>query len=238
MEKVSVIIPTYNRFNFLLNTLDSVKKQTYTNLEIIVINDASTQNEYYTYDWEANGIIIIHLEENSKKKFGFACPGGYQRNFGIDIATGKYIAFCDDDDIWFPDKLELQINAMKSTGCKMSSTNGLLGNGPYDANKLYDNYSQKHFTFIQNKYKAKGSNLLDNAYPNIWNRDFLSIHNSMVCSSVVLDREIIDLTGRFIIDRTAEDYEYWLRALKYTDSVYVDDICFYYDNGHGFGQQY
>lgn len=104
-ELVSVIIPTYNRFTYLLNTIESIKNQTYKNIEIIVVNDRSTQKEYYEYDW--NGVTVIHLEKNSKDIFGFACPGGYQRNYGINIASGKYIAFCDDDDIWFPTKLEI-----------------------------------------------------------------------------------------------------------------------------------
>ena len=68
MDKVSVIIPTYNRFKYLLNTIESVKKQTYTNLEIIVINDKSTQKEYYEYDWNSNNIKIIHLEKNREDK--------------------------------------------------------------------------------------------------------------------------------------------------------------------------
>ena len=68
MEKVSVIIPSFNRFKYLLNTIESVKKQTYTNLEIIVINDTSTQKEYYDYDWNANDITIIHLDKNSWEK--------------------------------------------------------------------------------------------------------------------------------------------------------------------------
>ena len=50
--------------------------------------------------------------------------------------------------------------------------------------------------------------------------------------------DIINKVGKFIIARTAEDYEYWLRALKHTDSIYVEDICFYYDDGHGDGQKY
>jgi len=127
MEKVSIIVPTY-RFKYLMNTIESIKKQTYKNLEIIVINDRSTQEEYYNYDWDANDILITHLEQNSKQKFGYPCSG-YVRNKGIEISTGKYIAFCDDDDIWFPKKIELQINAMKKSGCKMSSTDGLAGNG-------------------------------------------------------------------------------------------------------------
>ena len=62
MEKVSVIIPTFNRFKYLLNTIESVKNQTYTNLEIIVINDRSSQPEYYNYDWKANNILLFGSE--------------------------------------------------------------------------------------------------------------------------------------------------------------------------------
>jgi glycosyltransferase involved in cell wall biosynthesis len=239
MEKVTVIIPTYNRFNYLMNTIKSVKEQTYTNIEIIVVNDCSTQKDYYEYNWEENGISIIHLEENSKKIFGFACPGGYQRNFGIAISTGTYIAFCDDDDIWFEKKLELQIDAMEKTGCKMSSTDGLIGNGVYNINKSYQKYNAEHyFSTLKGIYKGNNSSLMDNGFPNIWDLNFSKIHNCMICSSVIIKKDIIDKTGKFIIDRSGEDYEYWLRALKYTDSVYVPEICFYYDASHGGGQNY
>lgn len=240
MEKVSVIIPTFNRFKYLLNTIDSIKNQTYKNIEIIVVNDRSTQQEYYNYDWNLNNIIVIHLDQNSKQTFGFACPGGYQRNFGIEKSNGKYIAFCDDDDIWFPKKLELQINAMKQTGCKMSSTDGLIGNGCYNINKKYKKFNAEHYyTYLKDKYTIKNRNFLENGFlPKIWTLEFLKINNSMICSSVILDREIIDKVGKFIIARESEDYDYWLRALKYTNSVYVSDICFYYDSGHGDGQNY
>jgi glycosyltransferase involved in cell wall biosynthesis len=60
MDKVSVIIPTYNRFEYLLRTIKSVIEQTYSNLEIIIVNDCSTQKEYYEYDWNTHNIIIIH----------------------------------------------------------------------------------------------------------------------------------------------------------------------------------
>ena len=235
MEKVSVIIPTYNRFKYLLNTIESVKNQTYSNLEIIVVNDRSTEKEYYEYDWNGNNIIIIHLDQNSKQKFGFACPGGYQRNFGIEKSTGKYIAFCDDDDIWFPKKLELQINAMKKSGCKMSSTDGLIGNGCYNEDIKYKKYNAEHYyTDLQNIYRMQGSNLLETGFPEIWTLEFMKIHNCMICSSVVLDKEIINKVGKFIVARTSEDYEYWLRALQHTNSIYVKDICFYYDRSPSF----
>ena len=62
MEKVSVIIPTYNRFKFLLRTIDSIKKQTYKNIEIIIVNDRSTEKEYYEHKFDSDIIII-----NNKK---------------------------------------------------------------------------------------------------------------------------------------------------------------------------
>ena len=142
MDKVSVIIPTYNRFKYLLNTIKSVNEQTYSNIEIIVINDKSTQMEYYNYDWASSNVKIIHLGQNSKDIFGYACSG-FVRNKGIEISSGKYIAFCDDDDIWFPNKIEIQIKAMQETCCKMSSTDGLIGNGMFNPTKSYKKFKKR-----------------------------------------------------------------------------------------------
>jgi len=237
MEKISIIIPTYNRFHFLLNTIEYCKKQTYPNTEIIVINDCSTQKEYYEHDW--GDVIIIHLKENSKTTFGHSCPGGYQRNFGIDIASGKYIAFCDDDDIWLPNKLELQIQAMQKHNCKMSSTDGLIGKGVYDPNKNYRKYNSEHyFGVLKNIYKKKGSDALDNDFPDVWDLKFANIHNCFICSSVIIHIDVINQVGHFVISRHADDYQYWKRALQFTNSAYVKDICFYYDAGHGNGKEY
>ena len=100
------------------------------------MNDGSSQKEYYEYNWKDNDIVIIHLEQNTKNTLGFACAR-FVRNKGIEKSSGKYIAFCDDDDIWFPSKIELQLNAMNKTGCKMSSTDGLIGVGVYNNNNFY-----------------------------------------------------------------------------------------------------
>ena len=241
-ELVSVIIPTYNRFNYLLNTIDYVKSQTYKNIEIIVVNDCSTQKEYYEYDWGKEGVVMINLPENSKKKFGFSCAGGGDaRNIGIEKSSGDYVAFCDDDDIWLPNKIELQLQGMKKTGCKMSSTDGFIGNGVYDSKKKYKKYNEEHFyEILKNIYRRRRKlNLFLNAFEKgIWNRHFLTIHNCMICSSVIISKEIIDKTGKFIIAKNSEDYQYWLRALEHTDSVYIKEPCFYYDSGHGDGQNY
>lgn len=239
MEKVTAIIPTFNRFKYLMNTIKSIKEQTYPNMEIIVVNDCSTEKEYYEYNWEENGVTILHLEENSKKIFGFACAG-YVRNKGIEKSSGKYIAFCDDDDIWFPRKIELQVNAMIETGCKMSSTDGFIGSGVYNASQKYTIYNAENFyNTLQNIYRSKGSNVLDNGFPRIWNLEFLKIHNCVICSSALVEKEILEKINKIeCMKNGEEDYNCWLKVLEHTNSVYVQDICFYYDTGHGYGQNY
>ena len=235
MDKVSVVIPTYNRFKYLLNAIASVKSQTYQNIEIIVVNDCSTEKEYYEYDFEGNGVKIIHLEKNSRSIFGFACPG-VTRSHGIQLATGKYIAFLDDDDIWFPNKLDLQIKAMNETGCEMSCTDGLIGCGQYNPNNKYLKYNaEQNFDYLQNMYQENG---YERGFPKIWDLKYLKIHNCCICSSVILTKDVCNKVGNFVIGSHAEDYDYWLKALEHTNCVYLDDVCFYYDGNHGDGQNY
>ena len=68
-ELVSVIIPTYNRYDYLLKTLESVRNQTYKNIEIIIVNDGSKQEEYYKNKFE--GCIVINMDKSSKDRFGY-----------------------------------------------------------------------------------------------------------------------------------------------------------------------
>jgi len=237
VELVSVIIPSFNRFKFLMNAIKSIKSQTYSNIEIIVINDCSSEKEYYEYDWENNGINIIHLETNSREIFGYICVG-YVRNMGINKASGKYIAFCDDDDVWLSNKLELQINAMVHTGCKMSSTEGFFGYGIYDSDKSYSKYnSEAHIDILKNVYKD--TNFLDNGFPEIWTKDFIKIHNCVICSSVVIDKCLLNNINNMrrisIAALIPEDYDCWIRATEYTNLAYIKEPCVYYDGDHGYG---
>jgi glycosyltransferase involved in cell wall biosynthesis len=230
IDLVSVIIPTYNRYDQLIHTIKSIKSQTHNNIEIIIINDRSTDQRYYKHDWNSENIIIVHLDKNSKEIYGFGCP---QRNIGLSIAKGKYIAFCDDDDIWFPKKLEIQITKMKETNCKMSCTDSLIGYGLYDEHKNYKIYLGEHFyEILKTIYLKKGSNYLQNGFPIIWDLNFISIHNCIITSSVILEKDIVDTVGNFVIKSYAEDYEYWLRVLKHTNCVYINKPLIYYDSNH------
>tara|TARA_B100000123_G_C25638892_1_gene387926 strand:+ start:148 stop:873 length:726 start_codon:yes stop_codon:yes gene_type:complete len=236
--KVSIIIPTYNRFKYLLYALESAKNQTYKNTEIIIVNDCSTQEEYYNYKFE--GCIVINLDMNSKKRFGHASPGGFQRSVGMKIASGDYIAFLDDDDYWMPDKIEKQLDAMQSTRCEISCTDGYFGSGLYDPKKKYTIYNKERYQqTIKNIFSRKGKGeLMHYGFPMIWDKEFVSVHNCCIASSVMIKRSLIDKVGYFSNQLWAPDYEYWLRAVEHTDMVYVEEPLLYWDSGHGDGQQY
>jgi glycosyltransferase involved in cell wall biosynthesis len=238
MEKVSVIIPTYNRFKYVLNSINSVRNQTYKNIEIIVINDCSTQNEYYNYDFGLD-VKIIHLQENTKKQFGYACAG-YVRNKGIEISTGKYVAFLDDDDSWLPHKIELQINAMKETGCKMSCSESFCGYGMYNETINYQKMmTEKDFELFKETYRIEGDDMLKNGYPKIFNKELIKVRNLCTASSVIIEKSILDIINNFKnMKPPGEDYDCWLRALDHTDVVFLNEACMYYDLGHGDGQNY
>ena len=234
---VSVVIPTFNRFKYLMNTIDSIRAQNYPNKEIIVVNDRSTEPEYYTHDFGSD-VKVIHLDVNSKQKFGYASCG-HVRNHGIAIASGTYVAFCDDDDIWLNNKLEMQIKAMKETGCRLSSTDGVGSQGVFYPNKKCIIFNQGRIGFFQQLFRNKGSNLLDTGFPTIWNREFMKVHNLMIVSSVVIEKDLLTQINNFKDIKTGEeDYDCWMRALEHTDSVYLKGIYFHYDLGHGDGKQY
>ncbi len=105
---VSVIIPTYNRANTITRAVDSVLKQTYSDIEVLVIDDCSTDNtEDIVKSMNDSRLRYYKLERN-----GGACVA---RNVGIDHAKGEIIAFHDSDDIWYPNKLERQIGALEES---------------------------------------------------------------------------------------------------------------------------
>ena len=107
--KVSVILPVYNNEKYLRNTLDSVKNQTFTDFEILCIDDGSTDNSpliIKEYAAEDNRFRYIHQDNSG---------AGPARNNGLSKATGEYIAFLDGDDLYYPDFLKRMIDSLEKT---------------------------------------------------------------------------------------------------------------------------
>lgn len=115
---VSAIITTHNRLSLLKRAVESVKSQTYDNLEIIVVDDASTDG---TESWcRSQSFMYVRITpENSK-------GGNYARNIGILNSSGEYIAFLDDDDYWLPEKISLQVELLEKNGRGVVHCNRIL----------------------------------------------------------------------------------------------------------------
>lgn len=114
---VSIITPTYNCGKFIARTIDSVQAQTYNNWEMIIVDDCSqddTKQIVQEYIKNDSRIKYHLLEENS--------GAAVARTTAMNLAQGSYMAFLDSDDIWFPNKLEAQINWMEQNGYAFSCT--------------------------------------------------------------------------------------------------------------------
>ncbi len=110
MPLVSVVVPTHNRARLLRRTLRSILAQHMVDLEVVVIDDGSTDD---TGDVAATDprVLVIRNRESA----GVSAA----RNRGIAAARGEWIAFCDDDDLWSPDKLNRQLTAADACGCRL-----------------------------------------------------------------------------------------------------------------------
>ncbi len=116
-EKVSIITPLYNSGKFVSETIESVLVQTYTNWEMLIVDDCSSDDGaeiVKKYCEKDSRIKYIKLEKNS--------GAAVARNKAIKLAQGDYIAFLDSDDLWKKEKLEKQIKFMKEKDCAFSFT--------------------------------------------------------------------------------------------------------------------
>lgn len=121
-DLVSVIMPTYNTGSILTESIDSILNQTYKNLELIITDDKSddetTLSILRSYILKDDRVKVFFLDENKGT--------GYARNNSIKNAQGQYIAFCDSDDKWFPDKLERQVYFLKQKGCCLTYSSYII----------------------------------------------------------------------------------------------------------------
>lgn len=108
---VSAVITTHNRLELLKRAVKSVYDQTYTNIELIVVDDGSEDG---TKEWcEKQDFEYINIEPGTGK------GGNYARNLGIKKAKGQYIAFLDDDDYWIEEKIEKQVALIEERKCEL-----------------------------------------------------------------------------------------------------------------------
>ena len=192
---VSVIIPTYNRKEFLIEALNSVFKQTYGNLEIIVVDDGSEDGTKEALDGFRQFLNFRYL------LLGHNGYPGAVRNAGISLAIGNYVAFLDSDDLWKEKKTETQVRFMlKQPEMKICHTREVWMQG----SRIVSQAGQRH--------KREGYIFQD------------ALKKCIIGpSTVMVKRSVLVEQGGFNENlEIAEDYELWLRLTALYDIGYID----------------
>jgi glycosyltransferase involved in cell wall biosynthesis len=184
---VSIVVPTYNRGLFIAEMIESVCYQTYSNWELIIIDDGSTDN--------TEQIVKPYISEKIHYRRLAHVGRSYARNLGLNISKGSFIAYLDSDDLFLPTKIEKQIQwLLKNPSTAMVYTSALIidDNGDY----------------IPAVYYASASG-------NIYEKVALFVPVTITLPSVMIRREIQDVVGGFDekLDRF-EDTDMWRRVAR------------------------
>ncbi|MEB3293016.1 MAG: glycosyltransferase family 2 protein [Synechococcales bacterium] len=193
---ISVVIPAYNAETTILETIASVQAQTFSDFEIIVINDGSTDSTLQLLE----GLNDDRLRVTSYPNGGLSVA----RNRGMALARGEFIAFLDADDLWTPDKLELQLKALQA-----NPKAGVV-------------YSWTHFMDDDgNLYRVNPSDPPLQFEGNVF-ADLLTWNFIASGSNPMVRKEAILATGEFkTAAGGAADWDYWLRLALNWDYVVV-----------------
>lgn len=198
--EVSVIIPTHNRINDLINAVESVCNQTIKPNEIIVVDDASSSPVKDALKKIKTKGVTIKCERFSKSQG--ACSA---RNRGAEIANGNILMFLDDDDTWEPQKVEKQLGVLKK-----NPQVGLV----YSGRKIVSD-SNRNIVLFTIPPTKKGI-----LYPQILYKNFIG-----TTSSVAIKKELFFKVGGFDTDMPAlQDYDLWIRCCR-SSIVDFDDGC-------------
>ena len=196
---VSVVIPTHNRAKLLVRSVESVLRQTFSDLECIVVDDASSDS--------TPGVVAEIMRKDSRVKYCRHEKNRYAagaRNTGISMASGKFIAFHDDDDEWLPTKLEKQLALFSKLpidyGCVYCWADGVDGRG---------NIILQHRPSIRGDGFAK-----------------TLVKNAIGCTpSLLIRRDIIEQIGPWNENlRTEEDNEYIIRLCRIAKVDFVPEV--------------
>lgn len=202
---VSVVIPTYNRVAFVTRAIDSVLHQSYTNREVIVVDDGSTDATRETLRTYGNAIRYLHQENRGASA---------ARNAGMAIAGGQWLAFVDSDDEWKPEYLAKQIErAVRNPGLSMQSTNCRLVE--------LDGSSSTYFDINGTMPAFRGSDyrLLRDPF------SFVVSHGPWQVGSTIFRRDAVAKAGRYDTGFVlSEDFDFMARVALHGDFGLIREV--------------
>lgn len=206
---VSIIMNCYNGEKYLQEAIESVLAQSYTNWELIFWDNQSNDSTPDIVKEYHDKRICYHLAKTKE-------PLSKARNLAIEKAKGEYLAFLDSDDIWFEEKLKMQ---MESLVTEINSGISYTGFETLLTSETQSAISQAKF-YSKFKYKSHGSQ-------SIYNK--LLKGNFIIFSTVIIKKSVFDLTGGFseFLEQN-EDYEILLKASLHTNAICTSDVLVKY----------
>mgnify|MGYP003788813267 CR=1 FL=1 len=196
---VSVIVPTYNRPAMLTEAISSIFSQTMQSFEIIVVNDAGTDVASVLEKFTDTGKIRFLLHENNR---GLAAA----RNTGIRAARGKYIAYLDDDDTYYPNHLETLVNFLESNDCRVAYT---------DAVRAVQQNTGDGYHTVEKKV----------LYSRDFDYDAILVDNFIPVLCVIHEKECLCMSGMF--DESLprhEDWDLWIRMSRHERFAHLPTV--------------
>jgi len=184
---ISVVMPAYNAEKYINQAVRSVLGQTYSNIELIIIDDSSKDNTFEIMRGYADSDTRVRIYRNSKN-----CGVSYTRNFGVSVSNGDWIAFIDSDDVWTKEKLEKQLAYIN---CNPEAKIIFTGS-----------------SFIDENDQPIGNGYCLMVPDKINFRELLK-QNLISCSSVLVRKECLQ-KFKMMNDDIHEDFAVWLRILK------------------------
>lgn len=206
---VSVIVPCYNHARFLIECLESIRNQTYSNYELIIIDDASSDNSVELIEqWIAAQRLSCRFVKHEINQG--ICKS---LNHGLSHATGKYICCIASDDVMMPDRLAHQVAIMEALPEKV----GVLYGNAYIINERGDIQTE---TVIERAIRDRGLLCIPegNIYRILWNGNFVQACTTMV------RRQCYEKIGNYDESLFYEDYDMWLRISREFDFAYNPHI--------------
>lgn len=201
---LDVIVPCYNVETYIAEALESLLNQTFQNFEIIVVDDASSDNTYTIVKGFAERDNRIKLFSNEKNK-GVA----YTRNIGLALCNKKYIAYMDADDKSDCQRFELQIDFLEN-----HSDIGAVSAG-YKEIDIYGNEIGRAFVREYKPDEIKGNLLFSDIFYNAI---------AMFRRNIVVENDL-----RYCIeDKTAEDYRFWCKFSNYSKMYVMNSVLYEY----------
>ncbi len=207
---VSVIIPTYNCAPYIVEAIESVLAQTYRNLEIIVVDDGSTDQTQAVLAPYRGRITYLYQENR-----GLSAA----RNLAIHHASGALVAFLDSDDVWYPGKLALQVQALQQySEAGLSFTDYQL----FDESAVIE---QSGFDARVQRWVNQQKGATTRLVFGWIYRELLLQGNYMHVSSIIVTRDALEQVGLFDeAFKVAQDYDLWLRIAQRFPVVCINRI--------------